>query len=575
MDDTIRSERTVPAAVVDVLDEAGVPIALCLSGGYVGSIIAALHEHPRVRALQIRQEALGTIIAEAYGRLTGRPLVVIGQGEWIAGNAGQGLIEALTGSSPLVILTEMSDGGPLSHHAPYQSGTGDYGSWDARGALAGMTKRVMVAHYPAQAVQLTQLALKHALTGDPGPVAVIFHGQSLRGRVDATAKPRVFATRRYLPPRSRALDDQALDDAAAVLRQAERPVVIAGNGVRVGQACSSLLAFADHGGLPILTTAGGKGVFPEVHPCSGGTIGTFGHRSANELLRDADVVLAVGTRLAPMDTADEDPRLLDPDRQTLIQVDVEPLNVGWTYPVDHALVGDAAAVLERLAESAHGLARPMSAPERIAEVRARHRDHADDSESSSDVPLAPQVVIRALQDALPDDGIVTCDAGENRLFMMQWFHPTNPGGYLQPAAGGGMGYAIPAAIGAKLAHPDKPVVAVCGDGGFAMSMHGLMMAVQDRLPVTVVVFNNGALGWVLHGMGERATTATLGDFDHAAIARAIGCRGVQVTSRTALDDALLDGIKSDVAFVIDVPTSLATSFKDVQAVDPSRPQRSP
>src|SRR5205085_3383675 len=125
-------------------------------------------------AVQVREESIGSYMAEAYGRLTGRPLVVMGQGEWIVGNAGQGYMEALLGSSPLVILTEMSDGGPLSHHAPYQSGTGDYGTWDARTALAGVTKRVMVSYNPAQAVQHTQLALKHAMTGDPGPVAVVF-----------------------------------------------------------------------------------------------------------------------------------------------------------------------------------------------------------------------------------------------------------------------------------------------------------------------------------------------------------------------------------------------------------------
>ena len=164
----LQEERRVADAIVAVLAEAGVAYVLGMPGGYTGSIFTSLHDHPTIRTIQVREESIGSTMAEAYGRLTGQPLVVMGQGEWIAGNAGQGFLEALLGCSPIVILTEMSDGAALSHHAPYQSGTGDYGTWDARSALAGVTKRVMISHDPAQAVRHVQLALKHALTGEPG-----------------------------------------------------------------------------------------------------------------------------------------------------------------------------------------------------------------------------------------------------------------------------------------------------------------------------------------------------------------------------------------------------------------------
>jgi acetolactate synthase I/II/III large subunit len=179
------------------------------------------------------------------------------------------------------------------------------------------------------------------------------------------------------------------------------------------------------------------------------------------------------------------------------------------------------------------------------------------------MPLAPQRTVRLLQEAFPDDGIITCDAGENRLFMMHWYRPKSANSYLQPAAGGGMGYAVPAALGAKLACPDRPVLAVCGDGGFAMSIHALMTAVQAAIPITVVVFNNNALGWVLHGMGARAVAAAFDEFDHAAIARSVGCDGVQVDSSDALRDALAAVGRRTKPFVIDVPTSLTTSFRDI------------
>jgi acetolactate synthase-1/2/3 large subunit len=559
----LQEERRVAEAIVNVLAEAGVEFVLGMPGGYTGPIFSALHSHPTIRTIQVREESIGATMAEAYGRLTGRPLVVMGQGEWIAGNAGQGFLEALLGSSPIVILTEMSDGGALSHHAPYQSGTGDYGTWDARGALAGVTKRVMVSHDPVQAVQHTQLALKHALTGEPGPVAVIFHGSSLRGRVGPESTPRIYPTSAYLPRPSTAVDAEALAAAVAALDAAARPVIIAGNGVRVGQACAELAAVAAALDAPVVTTASGKGVFDETDARAAGVMGPFGWPSANEVLGGADVVLAVGTKLGPHDTADETTDLLDPSRQTLIQIDIEPLNAAWTYPADHVLVGDARVVLGRLVDAVATPTRATSGAARAAEAIGRYDELGAPEFASDDTPLLPQRVVSVLHEAFPDDATVSCDAGENRLFMMHWYRSKSPGRYLQPAAGGGMGYAVPAAMAAKLARPDRPSLAVCGDGGFAMSIHALMTAVQEDIPIGVLVLNNGALGWVLHGMGEKAVAAGFDPFDHAAIARSIGCDAVRAETSSDLRDALKAFPDATKPFVIDVPTSLATSFRDV------------
>jgi acetolactate synthase-1/2/3 large subunit len=562
---SLQEERRVADAIVDVLAEAGVGFVLGMPGGYTGPIFSALHGHPTIRTIQVREEAIGSTMAEAYGRLTGRPLVVMGQGEWIAGNAGQGFLEAMLGCSPIVILTEMSDGGALSHHAPYQSGTADYGNWDAVRALGGVTKRVMVSHDPAQAVQHTQLALKHALTGEPGPVAVIFHSTALRGRVGPESKPRIYRTAAYLPRPSDAVDSDALRAAAAALDGAQRPVIIAGNGVRVGQACAALAALARHLDVPVVSTASGKGVFDETDPLAGGVMGSFGWPSANELVGGADVVLAVGTKLGPHDTADEHPDLLDPSRQTLIQIDIEPLNAAWTFPADHVLVADANVALHRLRGATREAKRPAAAngAARVAEALGRFDELGAPEFRDDAMPLAPQRIISVLHEVFPDDATVCCDAGENRLFMMHWYRSKTPGRYLQPAAGGGMGYSVPAAMAAKLAHPDRPALAVCGDGGFAMSIHALMTAVQEHLAIGVLVLNNGALGWVLHGMGEKAVAAGFDPFDHAAIARSLGCDAVRVESTSDLRDAIKAFPDATRPFVIDVPTSLATSFREV------------
>jgi acetolactate synthase-1/2/3 large subunit len=424
-----------------------------------------------------------------------------------------------------------------------------------------VTKRVMVSNDPVQAVQHTQLALKHALTGEPGPVAVIYHSRSLRGRVGPESTPRLYPTPTYLPRRSTAVDEAALAAAIAALDGAERPVIVAGNGVRVGQACAELAALARALDAPVVTTASGKGVMSEIDPLAAGVMGPFGWPSANEVVGASDVVLAVGTKLGPHDTADETVDLLDPARQTMVQIDIEPLNTAWTYPVDHVLVGDAAAVMTRLTGAVRRTGRRGA--ERARDALARHDELAAPEFFADDTPLAPQRVISVLHETIPDDAGISCDAGENRLFMMHWYRSRNPGRYLQPAAGGGMGYAVPAAMATKLAFPDAPSLAVCGDGGFAMSIHALMTAVQERIAIGVLVLNNGALGWVLHGMGDKAVAAGFDPFDHAAIARSVGCEAVRAETSADLRDALKAFAHTTVPFVIDVPTSLATSFRDV------------
>lgn len=559
-----QGDRRVLDAIVAVLAEAGVRYVLGMPGGQTVPLFGALHDHPTIRTILVREESIGSIMAEAYGRLTGEPLVVVGQGEWIVGTAGLGFLEALLGSSPVLILTEMTDGGAFSHHAPYQSGTGDYGTWNANHALSGVTKQVFTSHYPAQAVQHTQLALKHALTGEPGPVGVIYHSASLRGSITADTRPRIYPTQAYLPRRSTAVDESALQRALDTLSGAERPLLIAGNGVRVGQACEQLAALASAYGLPVVTTASGKGVFDETDPLAGGVIGRFGTPSANALVRESDVVLVVGSKLGPHDTAEQHDELLNPARHTLIQVDIEPLNAGWTYPVDQVIVADAAVVMDRLVDAAPARQDSRRAGiGRVSEARDR-LDAPVPAFDGAEAPLLPQQIISVLHEEFPLDATVTCDAGENRLFMMHWFRSRTPGRYLQPAAGGGMGYAVPAAMGAKLAYPDDAVLAVCGDGGFAMSIHALMTAVEAQIPIGVLVFNNGALGWVLHGMGSRVVAAEFDPFDHAAIARSLGCEAVSVGSAGDLRDALKAFPSSTKPFVIDVPTSLATSFRDVE-----------
>ena len=193
------------------------PIVFGMPGGHTVEIFDALRDQDGVEQVLVREESLGTVMAEAYGRLTARPAVVMAQGAWILGAGGIGVMEAHLGASPMVVLIDATEGGGYSHHGPYQSGNGGYGAYDLPAAMAAITKRTFVADDPVQAVQMTQLAFTHATTGEPGPVAVVFHSRALLESLGDDGARRVSITPRVPAPAPRA-DDACLAAAAAAGR---------------------------------------------------------------------------------------------------------------------------------------------------------------------------------------------------------------------------------------------------------------------------------------------------------------------------------------------------------------------
>jgi len=560
----LKEETPSRVLVARVLAEAGIEYVFGISGGHTGRIISGLAQvQNQVRMVTVREESLAGVMAEVYGRLTRRPGVMIGQGPWVLGNGLIGTLEAHLSSSPMVLLTDFSDAPHFHLHAPYQQATGDYGSWDARRAFGGVTKQVMQAHEPLEAVQATQLAIKHATSGQMGPVAILFSHDSLAGTITPEQQPPLYPTRFYLPPPSPPIDQAQINEAAERILAARKPVIIAGNGVRISQAYEELQRIAETAGLPVGTTAAGKGTFPEAHPLALGVFGTFGTPAANACIGEADLVLVLGSKLSPSDTAWANGKLLDPTRQSFIQVDIEPRNASWTFPAEQVVLGDIKMFLGQLCEAVRTKSghRREEAEKRVAAHREGQGYFNVAEYESDDKPILPQRVIGELMKNLPDNAIVTCDAGENRILMTHFYQTKMAGGFLQAAGSGPMGFGIPAALAAKLVHPDRPVVAVCGDGGFAMTMNGMMTAIEHDIPITTVVFNNNALGWVLHGGGPFA--AEFNDFDHAAIARAMGCNGQRIEDATDLGPAIKAALASRKPTVLDVRTSLKTSFADV------------
>jgi acetolactate synthase I/II/III large subunit len=549
-------------AIVRALIDGGVDLVLGIPGGNCRLVFKALAGHSsEIRTIIPREESLASIMAEAFGKQSARPAVLLAQGAWVTANGAMGMLEALTSSTPLIVITDLTDGGVLSQHAPYQAGTGDYGNWDLRRSLEGITKLTTTAASPAQAVQAVQRAIQVCASGQPGPVAVILESGALVGMVSADGLPQLYSSRHYTHQDARPADRADIHAAAQHLVGAQSPVIVSGNGVRMGRASAELLALAERLGAPVVSTAGGKGSIPERHPLALGMMGPFGLEAANVAVSLADVVLAVGTKLAPTDTCGATPTLLDPRRQHLLQIDIEPRNAAWTFPSE-PLLGDAAATLSELLRAC-GPAEPDRYEQGVKRVLEANRHGSFESEDSiaDSVPIPAQRLVAELSRRLPANAVVTCDAGENRLFMAHHYRTGSANGFIQAGGIGGMGYAIPAAMGAKLAEPERLCVAVCGDGGFSMAMNGLMTSVEKRIPIAVVVMNNGMLGWVAHDNGEGIDTG-FRDFDHAEIARALGCDGYVARTPHELASSLDAAVaRPNSTSVIDVRISPDSTFR--------------
>lgn len=548
------------AAVIARMDD---PVVYGMPGGYTMQIFDGLRAHQdKVRTVLVREESLGTVMAEAHGRLTGKPAVVMGQGAWVLGNAGIGIMEAHLGCSPMVILIDATDHGSFAHLGPYQGGFGGYGAYDLPAAMRAITKRTFVATDATQALQMTQLAIKHATTGEQGPVAVIFTSRSVYGTMDLAKEPPAYLDRSYAGAPKVKAPQEDLVRIAELLAAAKSPLIIAGNGIRVAGAEDALFDFAERAQLPVVTTPAGKGTFPEDHPLALGLMGPFGHESAIAAVGGADLIIALGTKLGTSDSANYNPAMINPAKQTLIQIDIDPLNLSWTQPIDVPVNGDLADAIPRLVQ----LLAPTagSAIERVEKLRAAHGYFNRDF-SSTPGNFSARDAVRVLSEELPADTVITCDAGENRLYMLRDFQSKRGGTVLQPNGGGGMGYAVPAAASAAYNFPGRSAVAVCGDGGMAMTLHGLITAVELGLKMTVVVLDNTILGWVYHGQKNRIIASEFKDFDYAAIAQAIGCHASSTHGVDEFRSAVVNSISQPGVSVIVAHTSKDDRYQEMMS----------
>ena len=337
--------------IVQVLEEGGVEYVFGIPGGGTGQIYGSLYgKEGRIKTVLARHEQAAAIMADAYGRATGKPAAIMGQGLFMGSNASFGIMEAFLSSTPMVVLTDTSDGGSAQHPAN-QSGAGEYGSIDLVNIFRSMTKYTTMATTPKEAVLGTQLAIKHATSGRPGPACVLMRSSAIVGEVDMESPPFIHHTSGYLNTSAPQASPQDIQRVVEILSNSRKPVLVAGNGVHLSRAHDLVRELAVQWGMPVATSYKGKSVLEETHPLAVGMVGVYGQAAANAAVGDADTVLVVGAKLTTQDTVRERPHVFDPRRQHIIQIDIEPRNTGWTFPVELGLVGDASAVLSQLVEA--------------------------------------------------------------------------------------------------------------------------------------------------------------------------------------------------------------------------------
>ncbi|BEQ16932.1 thiamine pyrophosphate-binding protein [Desulfoferula mesophila] len=547
--------------VVDNVIKAGVKRVFTLPGLGVTWTLPAFYERRKeIDVFLTRSEQVASVMAQVTGRLTGKPGVFMGQGPWVSTTGSFGVLEALFSGSPMVLLTETSDYDGFGQYGVYQTMTGDYGGADIQQSLKAITKYCTYATEPEAAVYGFQMAYKHASTPRMGPAAVIMKSTIIKEEMPAEPRARLYPPDGYWAYSPAKPDPESLAKLAQMLIEAEQPVIVSGQGVYDARIGADLQELAEKLGCAVVTSYNGKGTVDELSPVACGMLGTWGNPTANRMLAKADLVLILGASMGPDYTRFRDPKMIRPGDQKIVQVDIDPRNAGWVYPVDLAIQGDVRDVVAYL--QAQNLPADKK-PKRQAVI-----DKLREDTGYNDPPRLPSApgtlhhtdVVAAVQKFLGPDDVVSLDAGSNRIWNTNSLRIRHPNHILVPGGVGGMGWGGPAAAAAKLALPEKRVTCLAGDGGFLMTIDVVASCVQHNVPVVFVVSNNCGLGMVRDNMGDKKIGVDFAEVNFAKTAEGLGAVGMRVDSFSGLEDALREAHKQDGPVVVEAKVDPAASY---------------
>jgi len=559
--------KTTGQMFCDILEEAGIDHVFGLPGGATPLLLDALADRKdTIQPVLARHEGGAACMADMYARLTGKPGVLVGQGIWIATSGGYGIVESFLSGVPLVIVTDITDYGSLPQFGPYQDGSGDYGSVDLPAMMRAMTKFTTFVSNPSEFVHGLRLAIKHATTGRPGPACVIMKFDVSYAAFDPeTINPKLYPLAGMLSTSPPCISADDAQKAARMLAGAKNPVIIAGRGVHDGRAYDELRTLAEFAGIPVATSYMGKSSIPETHSLAVGTIGAIGQKIANDLVTGADVILAVGTCLAPDNTKMMSADFIRPDKQKIIQVDIDSRNAGWTYPVAMGITSDAGLALAGIVEAMKEMklkGDPKKKAEEIAAKKKEYRTFDEEPMYSDETPIAPERVVKELNAVMKEDDLLVLDGGNNRMWFAHHFMSKKEGQVIAPGGAAGVGYAPPASVAAQLLQPKRRVVCVSGDGGLMMQLYTLEMVRQYQVPLTMLVLNNSCLGNVMDFQApDRRVMTEYPTPGFAAIASTFDIDSTRVEKPEDIHPALEKAMSSKKASLVEVLVQDCAHFK--------------
>ncbi|HEY3380521.1 MAG TPA: biosynthetic-type acetolactate synthase large subunit [Vicinamibacterales bacterium] len=520
------------------LARQGVSTVFGYPGGAILPAYDAMIDFP-IRHVLARHEQGAAHMADGYARATGRPGVVVATSGPGATNLVTGIATAMLDSSPVVCVTGQVGSGSIGFDAFQET--------DITGVTLPVTKHNYLVTRAGDIAGVIGEAFQLATSGRPGPVLVDITKDAQQGAGDSTAEARLPVVHRRpdLSP-----TPEALDEAIALIRRARRPVVLAGHGVLLSEASDVLARFVDRAQLPVAMTLLGIGGFPASHPLNLGMMGMHGEAWVNESIQRADLLLAFGMRFD--DRATGHLSGFAPKARK-IHVDIDPSEIDKNVRVDLPLVGDLREVLEALLPS---LPRGNRAAW-LAEIRALRGDAAvrDIQQLPDNGHLHAAHVINDLWRVTDGRALIVSDVGQHQMWEAQYYRHERPRSLITSGGLGTMGFALPAAIGAKIARPEEDVWVVVGDGGFQMTMQELGTVIQEEIKLNIAIVNNGYLGMVRQWQEffyERRYAATpLVNPDFVRLAGAYGLPGRTVRVRAEVAPAVRAARESPQTFVID------------------------
>ncbi|MFP3845549.1 thiamine pyrophosphate-binding protein [Priestia filamentosa] len=569
--------------LVKYLEDRGVEHIFGLCGHTNIAVLTAL-ENSSIKFVNVRHEQISAHMADGYARVKKQTAVLLSHLGPGLTNAATGVANAALDSIPMVVIA----GDVPSHYYgkhPHQEVNlhADASQYEI---YRPFVKRAWRVDRPDLFPEIMEKAFQLAESGNPGPVLVSVPMDIFSKEVD----PALFEK---LNHNTKMLNKPSIDEITArkiieTLVNAQNPLLYVGGGILLADAAQELRELVDHLNIPVAHSLMGKGAVSDDHPFTLGMTGFWGTKFINDKCKEADYIFALGTRFAEADSSSwESEYTFNFPPTKLIQIDIDPSEIGRNYPVEIGAVADLKQALTVLNRVAKELVQEGLQNEELKQEIASYREEFKKSNqkfiTDNSFPMQPQRILEEVREVLPKDAYITTDVGWNKNGVGQQFPIYEAGSILTPGGFATMGFGAPAALGAKIAQPDKVVVSLVGDGGFGQNPALLATAAEENIPVVWIIMNNYAFGTIA-GLQKAHYGTTLGTLferdgnpyspDYAAIAKAYGVEGIKIEAAEEFKPALQRAIESNKPVVIDVamlnnpvPTSGHWNIMDIYSPD--------